>query len=42
MDVAASLLIDNDFMKAGSPDMPRAAGVTGYRAGNDPKGVYIF
>lgn len=42
MDAAASLLIDNDCMKAGSPDMARAAGVTGYRAGSDPKGIYIF
>ena len=41
MDVAARLLIDSGCMNAGSPDMPRAAGV-GYRAVSDPKGVCIF
>ena len=41
MDVAASLLIDNGCMNAGSPDMPCAAGV-GYRAVSDPKGICVF
>lgn len=41
MDVAASVLIDNGGMNAGSPDMPRAAGVV-YGAVSDPKGICIF
>lgn len=41
MDVAASVLIDSGCVNAGSPDMPRAAGV-GYGAVSDPKGICIF
>lgn len=41
MGIAASLLIENDCMNAGSPDTPRAAGV-GYRAVSDYKGICIF